>query len=128
MDVISISTVKARKTHECDWCGNQILIGESYEKQVLSDSGQIITWKNHIKCSKIATFLNMFDDTDGDGLSSDDFKEYIHDEFSTIMSEKFTKKYESKDFKHLLFSEELDFVCRYYLDENNQRVKSSMLL
>lgn len=122
MDVISIIKTKARKTHKCDWCNCNIDIGEIYERQTISDSGSLITWKNHVKCSEISHFLNLFNENPSDGLSSDDFQESIKDEFLNIMSEKFKDKYESKDFKHLIFLEKLDVVCRYYLEEKNQRI------
>ncbi len=128
MEIIKTINSKARKQHICNFCNSVIEIGETYESQTIVDSGSFYVWKSHHKCIQIADFLNMFDETYGEGLTSDDFCESIQDEFSIIMSEMFTENYESDNFKHKLFDEKLNFVCKYYLTDKNPKVKNSMLL
>lgn len=128
MEIIKTINPKARKQHVCDYCNSVIEIGETYENQTIVNSSSLYVWKNHLKCKEIADFLNMFDETYGEGLTSDDFHEFIRDEFLIIMSEMFNENYESDNFKHLLFEEELNFVCKYYLTDKNPKVKNPMLL
>lgn len=116
MDTLSRLKPKATREHKCDWCNGIINKGEIYEKTNFKYEG-VFTWKNHIKCSEIAGKLNMFDNCD-EGLSSDDFKEYINIEFCEIWRKKDIEFYESKDFKIPSFLEQLDFVCNFHLKKS----------
>lgn len=113
MEQISHSKQKARKQHKCDWCGLPIEIRSEYERSSNKHDGQIYTWKNHVSCAKIANELKMFDSCD-EGLTGDDFKECIKEEYGQIMSDHYTDIYESPDFKVPSFSERLSFVCEHY--------------
>jgi hypothetical protein len=112
METVSISRVKARKEHVCDWCCEMIEIGQMYQKQVLK-TDFIYDWRNHIFCEEIAQKLKMFDDVD-EGLSSDDFLENIKNEYIKIMSNECNNNYELKDYKTPKFQEQLDCVLSFH--------------
>ena len=52
---------KARKRHQCDWCGEYIEEGSSYIRQRLVDCRDAWVWKAHPECSKAASTLDDFD-------------------------------------------------------------------
>ena len=109
METIRITKPKARKEYRCDWCGQTIKVGEVYGRQTLSNNGEIYEWKNHIRCSKIATKLRMFDECD-EGLDDDHFQEWIGEEFKELKGNKIEKLPK--------FAEQLDFVCKYHQINN----------
>lgn len=86
MESIRSNTHKARKNHICDYCGQFILKGNKYSRQVNKQDGYLYTWKNHFACEKLATKLKMYDHCD-DGLTMDDFQEYISVEFDNFLFE-----------------------------------------
>ncbi len=45
----------AKKEHTCDWCGQQILIGEKYHRDRVIFEGQAMTNKFHDECFGAAT-------------------------------------------------------------------------
>jgi len=110
MEIISYNTPKAKKEHNCDWCGEKINIGSKYERSFIKD-GNVWVWKNHFRCSKIAEELKMFD---GDPVDEYFFKETVNEEYQKIMSEKHTEIYKSETFKTPTFKEQLDFVCEFH--------------
>lgn len=107
MEIInSTKEVKARKAHVCDWCGCTIPVDEKYHTQTLKGD-YIYVWKNHIKCGELVRELNM----DGDeGISGEDFYEYITDEFDNIWRKLDEEFYESKDFVIPEFKDQVSFV------------------
>lgn len=83
MEVLRNTTPIARKEHRCDFCGDIISIGETYNRQTNVYDGCIYDWVSHSECSQLAYELDMFDDCNDDGLDSDGFIEnlnqYIYD-------------------------------------------------
>jgi len=49
------NTPKARKKHRCEVCGWPIEPGETYERAVTFDGGDVLTWKSHLDPCQIAT-------------------------------------------------------------------------
>lgn len=80
-------TPKARKNHLCNFCELVISKGTVYDNQTNIFDGQIYTWKTHLECTKLADELKMYDYVD-EGLSGEDFQEYIKEEFCRLESEK----------------------------------------
>ena len=52
---------KARKRHQCDWCGEDIEEGSSYIRQRVVDCRDAWVWKAHPECSKAASTLSDYD-------------------------------------------------------------------
>lgn len=57
---------QSRKKHRCDWCGEEIKIGESYNKWMCAQDGSAETVKAHPECLKVSytydhyeTFFDM---------------------------------------------------------------------
>lgn len=44
---------KARKEHKCIWCGEKILIGETYSYSVGIFCGEFYSNKMHLDCNKV---------------------------------------------------------------------------
>ena len=98
--------VKARKAHVCNWCGCTIHVGEEYHTETLK-CDDIYVWKSHIKCGELVRELDMEGD---EGISLEDFYEYITDEFDTIWRKLDEELYESKDFVIPDFKGQVEFV------------------
>ena len=105
--------MKAQKYHRCDYCNQKIDLCEKYRNQFNRVSEGVYTWKSHLHCDEICLKLKMHDEAD-EGVSSDDFFEYIQNEFSRIMSENYNEIYESETFKIPPFPEQLNFVLCHY--------------
>jgi hypothetical protein len=73
-ELISQSTQKARKAHECGLCCKGIAIGEEYKKQFLKYCGEVYGFKEHLQCNEIANRLWSFIDPD-EGMTEEDFQE-----------------------------------------------------
>lgn len=102
-------TVKARKDHMCDWCGQVINKGEKYQYAVYKYD-DIYSWKNHLRCMELALTLKM----EGyEGITEDIFQEYITEEFKEIWIKIDVKHYESKDFVIPSFKDQLEFVYKH---------------
>lgn len=107
----SAKQTKAKKEHKCDFCLGTIEKGTTYLKSVhVYDS--IYTWKTHERCSKIASELKMYDEVD-EGVTTEDFYEFIKDRYKVIMSETQNEIYESDSFVFPSFIKQLDFVINY---------------
>jgi len=108
---------KAKKEHKCDFCLGIIEKGTTYLKSVyVYDS--IYSWKTHEKCSKIADELKMYDECD-EGVTTEDFHEFINDRYKVIMSETKNEIYESDLFVFPSFIKQLDFVINYHSLHNS---------
>ena len=84
-----VTTIKdshpiARKEHICELCGCKINKGQKYYRQTNVYDGRIYDWIEHEECLEIASELDMYDECDDEGLSSEVFEEildnYIHRE------------------------------------------------
>lgn len=104
----------AKKRHKCNFCNGIIEIGEKYDWSKNVFDGVIYEWKNHISCGQIASKLNMYDWCD-DGVTEEDFRESIQEEYHNIMSTEYREMYESSDFRIPPFCIQLDFVKRKHL-------------
>ena len=113
--ITATKRVKARKDHICSWCGCDIYTGETYITSVLKYDGTIYAWKNHIKCGELVSKLNMEGD---EGVTGDDFYEYITEEYDQIWREDDNDYYESKDYRKPSFKEQVEFVYKKRCDGN----------
>ncbi len=95
---------KARKIHSCDLCWHPIEVGSIYLHSVYKYD-EVYTWKMHHHCSDIADKLKMYDETYGEGLGMDLFKEFIDDEYYNL-----TKNSDDE----ITFQERLDFVLEHH--------------
>lgn len=102
MDILSNKNVKSRKNHSCNYCGIEIAKGEIYNRQVSVYDG-IYTWKSHLRCQEIASKLNMFDYCD-EGVTDQDFTDFINDAYCDISDEELT------------FKDRLKTVCDFHLN------------
>ena len=66
----------ARKDHICDLCGCTIPKGERYNCQTNED-GYIYKFRSHVACDDVAGGLEMYAECYGEGLSSEEFQEWI---------------------------------------------------
>ena len=90
--------VTARKTHVCNYCGCIIPVGDKYLAGVFKYDGMIYSWKNHGRCAELVSALNMEGE---EGITSEDFYEYITEEFRIIQNklDPDEKGYEIPSFK-----------------------------
>ena len=72
VEIISRKHRKARKPHVCDFCGNEIAVGEVYDHSVLKFD-DVYTWKAHLKCIFISAELQDYIDPDN-GMTEEDFR------------------------------------------------------
>ena len=110
MRTINNSEHKARKEHTCDYCGVKIQVGEVYDYQFNVD-GDSYTWKSHKKCTWLTRELKMHDDC-YDGVSDQDFYEYIVQYFNDNVDEEF-------DSVKRTFQEKLDWTLEHLKNKTN---------
>jgi len=97
MQIIEEGKHIARKEHTCNFCGGVINIGEEYDYQKNKQDGEFNTWKSHLKCIELSHALKMYDDIYDEGLTSDDFYEYINETIKDLsLKEKIDILYEIK--------------------------------
>lgn len=108
VEVIKSYERKARIEHRCDYCGGKIIKGEVYKNDLLKDSS-IYMWKSHLRCEEIVDTLKMRDEYTSDGISGNDFQQFIRERFHELEP--------NKDLYNIPFSDRLDFVCNYYLSK-----------
>lgn len=77
MQILSQSTPTAKKKHRCDFCGLPINVGEKYENQFIENLGDAYPWKTHPSCSTLASKLDMYRQCDDEGVTEDDFYEFV---------------------------------------------------
>ena len=69
--IIRESTPKARKDHQCNFCGGTIKKGESYQNDVIvGESNDVYNWKSHFQCTELVEKLKMHESY-GDGYLSE---------------------------------------------------------
>lgn len=77
------------------FCRQSIDKGTKYLKSTLKYEGVIYTWKGHTHCDEIATKLSMYDYC-SDGVTSEDFIEYINSEYQNISGGSDTPKFQER--------------------------------
>lgn len=118
--VIRQSKPIAIKSHRCNFCGEFILKGERYERSTLKWE-ELYEWKNHIDCSWIASELDMYDCADDEGLTEEEFRECITEEYAHIMTTHYEDIWESNEFRIPSFAERLKFVIDYHKNKKDGR-------
>ncbi len=107
MKTISSSKPKADKIHTCDYCKEDIEIGEVYDSQTnKSEEDLIYVWRCHTKCDEIANKLNMYNYGCDGGLDTDTFMMLIDEAYDEV-----TNKAKQE------FKERLKTVCSRYLNK-----------
>lgn len=104
--------VKAQKQYQCDYCRGVIERGTIYIKST-HKYDEIYDWRSHPNCSEIASKLKMFDNHD-EGVTGEDFREHIADEYSNIMSENESELWESSSFKVPSFQDRMQYVLKHH--------------
>lgn len=104
MEILRQSKPKSKKEHTCDFCIEKIEKGKVYNSDTISHGDEFYTWKTHLKCAIIANKLTMYEDSQ-DGVTSDEFQDYITEEF---------KRMHEEGFKLPSFQERLNYVCTKY--------------
>ena len=108
VEIINATEIRtARKAHVCNWCGCTIPVGEKYMTGVFKYDGMIYSWKNHKRCDELVAKLNMEGD---EGVTGEDFYEYITEEFRKIWQKIDPDIMDNKDFKIPSFKEQVEFV------------------
>lgn len=84
MEISSRNPV-ARKEHVCDFCNGIIPKGEKYKYATNRYEEMLYTWKSHLSCLELINVLEM--EGCGEGITSEEFVEYINDAFSYLKTE-----------------------------------------
>lgn len=84
MVILSTEIRKARKNHKCNFCGCVIEKGTEYHATGIVGDGHVYTWKSHFRCDELCNKLKMYDHCD-EGVTENDFAEYVNDEYFTII-------------------------------------------
>jgi len=113
METLSEKQPIARKDHRCDWCGEIIHKGEKYDYAFNIMEGFPFVWENHLSCRQIAIELDMFDNVN-DGVTEEDFREFIQDEYRNIMLNHYHETYAFTGFVYPPFSEQLELVKKFH--------------
>jgi hypothetical protein len=113
MEILSTKIRKAKKTHHCNFCNGVITVGEQYEARAIKFDNEFYTWKSHIRCSKIANKLNMYDECE-DGVTADDFQEIVMQEYINLQIDK-------ENYPFPEFQEMLNFVCNHHRIEDQEK-------
>lgn len=102
--------VNARKNHKCNFCDCIINSGELYSRAVYKYEDSVYSWKSHIKCIELLDILDMEGD---EGVSSDDFKEYVSNAFNSIWIDIDEDFFDSDDFIIPDLSKQIEFVYNH---------------
>ncbi len=103
--------VKARKSHTCSWCGEEIAKNEKYEVSFLKSDG-VYSWKSHLSCRDLTEELDMFYDVGYEGLTAD--------EFSTHIFEWFRENHTAEEYEDVSFKDALSSARRELLEDMEQ--------
>lgn len=76
-DFWNSKTVKARKQHRCDLCGEVIATGESYSRGAGVIEGDFSTWNECMPCSEFAKVY--FSESGEDAIDEDSSVEFARD-------------------------------------------------
>lgn len=78
------STPKARKKHVCEVCSWPIEPGDTYERAVTFDGGDVLVWKSHLTPCAAATDRAWLDGyADGDMITADFVAEWADEREDT---------------------------------------------
>jgi hypothetical protein len=84
MHTIKHKVVKARKEHQCDFCGHKISKGEKYDYSLnKGDDGDLYHWRSHVHCAELCSAIWDYVDPD-DGMTYDDFNNGVHELITTF--------------------------------------------
>ena len=78
VDIIEQKSKVARKSHHCDYCGEIIEKGETYDYQKNIFDGIFYEWHIHLACSRVASAIWDYCDPD-EGLSDQEFQDGCQD-------------------------------------------------
>ena len=100
MEVIRTKIKKARKEHQCSFCGCKISKGEQYRHSTNKCDGSLYVWKEHLHCAALCNEIWDYVDPD-EGMTSDDFcdaiKELAHTFYCPFHCDKFDKENDECD-------------------------------
>ena len=66
MEIISETTLTARKEHRCDLCNRIIHKGQKYRRQFIRDySGEVWSFKGHEECCELTSIIDFSDYYEG---------------------------------------------------------------
>ena len=102
MKILNTSKPKARKAHKCNFCLLEITKGEVYDSQTNIWDGIIYTWKTHLKCSFLAEELDMYNDSDENGVNDEMFIEYVNNAYDEFQDEEDNTFFGKVSFEHKL--------------------------
>lgn len=124
METISYpKEVKANKEHRCNFCGEKIKKGETYNKSTHVCDGDLYDWKSHKYCAELAVKMKMYDDCD-EGVTEDYFQESISNLHFDLLTKRFAqdecKKYSDiiQQLRHVNFHYKLEYVLRYFAKQS----------
>ena len=75
MEIVSETTLTARKEHRCELCNRIIHKGQRYRKQFNKDCGDVWSFKGHEECFELTSIIDFIDYYEG--VDCDAFEEAI---------------------------------------------------
>ena len=75
MEIVSETTLTARKEHRCELCNRIIHKGQRYRKQFNKDCGDVWSFKGHEECCELTSIIDFSDYYEG--VDCDAFEEAI---------------------------------------------------
>lgn len=100
METLKYGKVKARKAHVCSFFGSTIPVGAMYWRSTHIANGDLYDWKSHEKCAELVNMLDMEGD---EGVTMEDFFEYVREAYDEIQP----------DTEANNFNEQVDFVYNH---------------
>lgn len=106
MEVLDSTQPISNKKYECNFCNGIIKKGEKYNNASCKFGGDIYSWKSHLSCFELTGILAM--EHEGDGITSDDFWEYVTDAFLKLSDPARNSEFDQS--KKYTAIERLDYV------------------
>ncbi|MGN1217925.1 MAG: hypothetical protein ACI4TD_08110 [Phocaeicola sp.] len=103
----------ARKQHKCNFCGGVIEKGEMYDNTTFVFDSSAYTWKSHLHCLNIASYIDDYSD---EGITEDDFatwiNEYVYENHFDEEIDDINKEWQDKSIPELakMINDELNAV------------------
>ena len=108
MDVLSSTTPKARKDHQCNYCEETIPEGQIYHNHIcVQDS--IYQWKTHVNCQKLSNeFWRSFPEwlDSSYGMTTEDFNECLNQAVSELEN--------AEEVIYLSKAEQIEVLIKHY--------------